>query len=414
MAKKPLNPTILEYCRQNPKAGRDTLHKVFGISTRQARYHLAAAKNEPEKVKPIEVKLKKSTNKHGETVYVQTSTILIDIQEMKDKSPMDLMRAHGYDPLKWELIDSTNRPYQGTSKLHGTYTMFSNSIKVRPLQTRITTEEIRQIFNTFNPPKLQKIQPVKDTQKNIMLEFGLVDMHLGLLSWKEETGENYDINIAIQTAKDHILDILGRVEPCEKILLPVGQDFFHIDSEKNQTTAGTDQDVDGRWQKIFRKGCELKVWFISQLLQKSNNIEIHYVKSNHDMKMAYFLTLWLDAYYRNESRVNVDIAWNQRKYIKWGKCAICLLHDLPKNKIDKIMQAEEAKLWGSTIYRENHKAHDHHEEVKEYMGVTVRTISPITARSEWTASKGYYSQRRFMAFQWHKEKGLRNILYSNV
>jgi hypothetical protein len=353
-------------------------------------------------------------NKFGETIYVQKSTMLVNIESMTDKTPNDLMILHGYDPLQWKMIKSENKAWNGTSKAHGTYTMFSSSIKVEPIQSELTTDQIKKIFDEFESPEVTDKTNIKSNKNKIMYEFGLVDFHLGLYAWHEETGENYDIDIAIETAKRGINDILSRMENCEKILLPIGQDFFHIDNEKNTTTKGTPQSVDTRWQKIFREGCSLNVWFIKKLFQKTNKIQINYVKSNHDQKLSYFLVCWLDAYFRNDNRIDVNLSPYPRQYIQWGKCGICLLHDLPKKRIDKIFQAESPEIWGNTKFRELHKGHTHNEAVQSEMGVTIRTIAPITPRCDWTTEKGFYSERKFQCFKWHKEKGLRQIVYSSI
>lgn len=36
----------------------------------------------------------------------------------------------------------------------------------------------------------------------------------------------------------------------------IEREELYIDNDKNTTNKGTEQDVDGRWQKIFQKGVE--------------------------------------------------------------------------------------------------------------------------------------------------------------
>lgn len=361
----------------------------------------------------VALELEEFTNSQGVTVYIQKSTMMLDIQNMNDKTPNDLMRLHGYDPLKWKLKSAQNKAYQGTSKKQGTYTMYSSTLRVEPLQSNISENDMKEVFDKFKAPKHKVKNPVKVNKKDIMLEIPQTDFHLGLLAWKEESGENYNIKIAVEQAEKSLMDIISRVDTVEQIVYPCGSDFFNADDEKGMTNRGTPQTMDNRWQKIFRKGCEYNVWAIDNLLKKTNDVQVMYINSNHDAKMSYLLILWLDAYYRNDKRVTVNISPYPRQYIKWGDCGICYLHTLPKKRIDKIFQVEAPKLWGETKYREIHIGHLHHEELIEHMGVKVRMISPMTASSDWSTRQGYIgSIRQIQAFMWHKKLGLRAVLNS--
>lgn len=174
----------------------------------------------------VAVELEEFKNSSGRLVYVQKSTMMLNIQNMEDKTPNDLMRLHGYNPLKWHLKSSQNKAYQGTSKKQGTYTMFSSTIRVEPLQDKLSENQIKQIFDNFVPPKMKKIKKVDITNKDIMIEIPQTDFHLGLFAWHEESGADYDIKIAVNSAKKSFSDIYSRMETCGKILYPCGSDFF--------------------------------------------------------------------------------------------------------------------------------------------------------------------------------------------
>jgi hypothetical protein len=362
----------------------------------------------------IEVKLEQSTNDKGETIYTQTSNMLITIEELENKTPSEIMMLHGYDPLKWELISSTNKAWNGSSKKQGTYTLFSSSVKVKPLGSEINTDIAKEVFNGLIPPKMDKIE-YKGGNK--LLELPIMDLHLGKLAWDKESGDDYDLEIAEKLYKATIADILTRLKDTEIewILFPIGQDFFNSDDDKGNTNKGTQQDMDSRWQKIYQKGCELVIWAVEQLRQIAP-VDICYVAGNHCYTTSYYLTLNTFSWYRNCEDVKISLSPKARKYYQYGKCMIGYSHgEETKKRRDKLMQAEAPEIWGNTIFREFHLGHLHSEHVTEYPGFIERRVSSITAPDAWHNRSGYVGTiRKAQAFIWDKENGLETIINSTV
>ena len=75
--------------------------------------------------------------------------------------------------------------------------------------------------------KYPKIQYPK-YEEGLLHELDMPDLHFGKLAWAEETGQDYDIQIAAQSARDAFTELLGYVEhfPVSKILVSLGNDFF--------------------------------------------------------------------------------------------------------------------------------------------------------------------------------------------
>jgi len=61
---------------------------------------------------------------------------------------------------------------------------------------------------------------------------------LGKLCWHRETGENYDITIARRRFLNVAQDIINKTSQYkfEKVILPVGNDFFNADTPDDTTT----------------------------------------------------------------------------------------------------------------------------------------------------------------------------------
>ncbi len=355
-----------------------------------------------------------------------TTKRLIWLSEEQSQDPHEVMRKMGLDPLKWEIISmEVKRNWWDTPmKLkdeNGVETptsrrnyQFYVKMRVKPTQMLISSDVVAQVFEDLEKPEIEIItyQP-----GNKMLELPIMDLHLGKLAWGEETGEDYDLKIAEALYRKTIREILGKVLHykliIEKIIFPVGQDFFHVDTPANTTTAGAVMDMDTRWPKMYRVGCELLTWTVEQLRQIAP-VEVMYVPGNHDKTLSYCAVYTLHARYEACDAVTVDLSPTQRKYVRYGVNLIGFSHGKEGKRIQHLMQQERPEDWGETIYREWHLGDLHHEEAMEVGGVKIRRISSVTAADAWHVEKGFRAVRMAQAFVWDKQKGREMVIDSNV
>jgi len=251
----------------------------------------------------------------------------------------------------------------------------------------------------------------------LMLEVPVVDLHLGKLAWAPETGENYDYKIADKRFRFVIEDIISRVKhrPFERIVFPIGQDFFHYDTLFGETTSGTHQDNDLRWQKLFSVGVEMLVKAIDALCSLAP-VEVLAIPGNHDLMTSFYAIQFLSAWYRDCEGVEVNPDPRARKYIEFGDCLIGFSHgDKEKKRIFGNMQVEAAEAWGRTRFREWHCGHFHSEQVHEEHGVIVRRLSSVTGTDSWHYTAGYVGAiAKNQSFVWDKKRGLQEILLTNL
>lgn len=355
-----------------------------------------------------------------------TTKRMMLLSESDSNDSARIMQLNGFDPLKWELVSCKVRrnDWDVTMKLKDedgeyysrrkTNHQYRIELTVKPIQSILSTEYIQKVFEELEPPEITK---VRHKGGSMLLELPIMDLHLGKLAWGKETGQDYDLKIAERLYKETILDILGKVDSCnfdiEKIVFPVGQDFFHVDSSDNKTTAGTQVDVDSRWEKMYAVGINLLVWAIEQFRQIAP-VDVMYVPGNHDTVLSYCAVYTLHARYQNCDSVTVDISPTTRKYIHYGVNLIGYSHGKEGKRIEHLMQQERPKEWGNSVYREWHLGDLHHETAREIGGVKIRRISSITATDAWHAEKGYRAVRMAQAFIWDKEKGRQFVIDSNI
>lgn len=264
---------------------------------------------------------------------------------------------------------------------------------------------------------IPRVSPIKRVRSGLMLEVPIVDLHLSKLAWEPETGENYDSKIAERRFMDVISDIVDRTQnhTFEQIVFPVGNDFFNFNDIYGNTTQGTQQDNDSRWQKMYMKGNELLIAAIDTLSQIAP-VRVFQIPGNHDTQVSWYAVFNLASWYRNNENVCVDTRPNARKYVEFGKCLIGFTHgDKERKRIFGNMQIEAPEAWGRTLFREWHLGHLHSEQVKEEHGVKVRNLSSVTATDSWHYTSGYVGAiATSQSFVWDKERGLREIWYSPI
>jgi len=287
---------------------------------------------------------------------------------------------------------------------------------------RDVQQEILQEIQNISPLVL-KIKHEKITNPHL-LEINIFDLHLGKHAWGKETGEDYDLKIASELFMDCLSDLIthGVHYGIDRILFPVGNDFFNVDNRFNQTSNGTPQSEDTRWQKTFRVGRKLIMEGVTSL-SKYAPVDIIVIPGNHDFERTFYLGEVLAAVYYKDANINVDNSPNPRKYYHYGSNLIGFTHGKDEKipELPLIMASEVPELWSQTQYREWHLGHIHHKKemkwisVEEHKGAVVRFMRSLTPPDGWHHMKGYTgSTRAGEAFIWNKLEGLVGQFSANI
>lgn len=245
----------------------------------------------------------------------------------------------------------------------------------------------------------------------------LYDHHFGKLCWAEETGNNYDLKIAERVWFNAIEDMMALLAPYPivQVLFPVGQDVAHIDNMMNTTTAGTPQDVDGRYPKIIETATYSLISATERLASLKASIDLIYSGGNHDRLASYHICRELKAFFRHTKRVNVDITFRDRKYYEWGCVLLGIAHaDKVRRKWDtlpNLMRQEAPEQFARTTFHEWLMGHEHHAQKRETLpageigGVRMRTVPSLSGSDAWHTSGGYTAQRAAEVYLYSKSKG---------
>ena len=258
-----------------------------------------------------------------------------------------------------------------------------------------TYEEIRDDIVA----SMQEYSPVYPTidRDNItdghLLVVDPADIHIGKLATAYETGDSYNVDIAMKRVLDGVRGIIQKANGfnIDQILFIAGNDILHTDSAKRTTTSGTPQDTDGMFYENFLCAKKLYVEVIELLMQVA---DIHFVfnPSNHDYQSGFFLADVIQSWFRNSANITFDCSIAHRKYYRYGSNLIGSTHgDGAKPQDLPMLMAIEAKdMWADTNHKYVFSHHLHHKISKDYVGgVTVESLRSPSGTDSWHHRNGY-------------------------
>jgi hypothetical protein len=270
---------------------------------------------------------------------------------------------------------------------------------------------IESIFDNLRGPKRFPKVKYKKSPEPVMMEVNLFDLHFGKLAWAPETGEDYDSKIARKRFMGAIEKFAGlaKMHNVSEVWFPLGNDFFNSDGYDMQTTAGTQQHDDGRWQKTYFEGVQLMIDGIEYLRQHVAPVKVFNVMGNHDMQKSYYAINHIKAWYRKTSDVTVDVSPMKDVAYQFGKVGIYYTHG-DKGKLREFGQDFMVKyhdIWSNTQYREVHVGHKHHEYVIEVKGAKIRILPSLSGTDAWHYTSGYVGNlQQAQMLIWSGEDGL--------
>ncbi len=250
--------------------------------------------------------------------------------------------------------------------------------------------------------------PTVDLDPDVLAVYPMGDPHLGMYAWAEEAGESFDLDIA-QRLMEGAIDELAAAEPSAREALVVNLgDFFHADNQAGVTSRSQHAlDTDSRWAKVLGVGLSVMTYTVDQTLRHHETVKVINEIGNHDDHSAIFLSVAMNAYYRNEPRVTVDLSPALFHYHEHGECLIGVTHGhtTKHRDLESIMAHDQREAWGRTKYRYWYCGHIHHTKRLEYRGCTVESFRTLAARDAWHAGQGYRSGRDMNRIALHRTYG---------
>lgn len=285
-------------------------------------------------------------------------------------------------------------------------------VKADIVKTQQQQALIEAVRAAFSAPELRvaTIEAPAIASADLLTVYPMGDPHLGMYAWGEETGTDFDLDIAERNLTEATRRLVDASPASAQALIVNVGDFFHGDNSTNRTNrSGHALDIDSRYQRVLRIGIRTMRTCIEAALAKHDTVRVINEVGNHDENTAQALALALSLLFESNPRVSFDLSPAKFHYHQFGKNLIGVTHgDMVKpDALGGIMATDQPEAWGATRFRYWLTGHVHNRRVFELPGCLVESFRTLAGKDSWTAASGYRAGRDMQSIVLHREFGER-------
>lgn len=308
-----------------------------------------------------------------------------------------------------KLEQKTGQPFLvGTSTLYGP----DGEIKLQWIKEKASEQELQKqvdkIIQSLSIPKFKPIKPPKFTTDDLYNVYVFGDPHIDMLAWAPESGQDWDLDIAVERHISAMTDMVNRSPKCNIGILATMGDLFHRDSMKAITpNGGNIVDVDGRLSRSWDRGVEMIRAMIDKMLKKYQRVVYICVRGNHSETLELILAKTIRIAYENEPRV--EVLDNTPKEIPYsiGRNFLLFVHGdgLNDQKKAGMVTSRYRKEHGQAAFSHVLSGHLHHAYQKEMNGVLVEIFPVLPSADAWHCANGYMMSDQAATVVTYHERG---------
>ncbi len=276
----------------------------------------------------------------------------------------------------------------------------------------VAAEAIINCLENLEYKPAPKIPAPKKTESDLLTLYTLTDFHLGMYSYGEETGDDWDTDIASAVMVNAISDMVAKSPASDTAILNLQGDFLHWDGLDAVTPQNRHVlDADTRFDRMIELSLDLTMLAVDLLLRKHKNVRLIVCEGNHDLASSGWIRKAMKKIFRLNKRVEVDdTSFPYYAYLH-GETMLGFHHGHKmKNKSLPALFASEPRyreMWGKASYTYIHTGHYHQTEqdMAEMGGAIVERHPTLAARDAYAARGGYVSRRGARAITYDKKAG---------
>lgn len=244
------------------------------------------------------------------------------------------------------------------------------------------------------------------------------DAHVGMFSWRRETGENYDLKLATARVTETVCDLVHSMPAADTTLLLNLGDFTHADDDTSQTpTSKHNLDTDGRHFKTLDAAIQIIAASIDSALRVSRFVIYRGLPGNHDPHTCRAITLALAQRYREEPRVDIIKDPSSHFFMEWGNVLIGAHHGdgvTPERLVLNMAAACDFWRGGRDQYRHLYTGHLHHLKSADIGGVLWEQLRAVCPKDAHAAKHAYSARAAMVGVTFDKLKGEINRVVRNL
>lgn len=279
---------------------------------------------------------------------------------------------------------------------------------VKPKQQDTTHYDVLEGFKDEITPTSPVTQLTTPNRNDLLNCYVLTDAHIGMLSWDEECGQNYDTSIAEQKIVQFFQQGIQSAPQADTAVFAQLGDFLHYDSFDSVTPANQHVlDSDTRFHNLVRVAIRVIRQVTRLLLQKYNSVHFIMAEGNHDPRASVWLKEMFYTMYQNEPRITVDTSPNPYHAYQWGSTSLFFNHGHLKKfgNIDQVFVSQFREIYGMSNYSFGHTGHKHHEIKIETPLMVLEQHPTIANASSYEARHGFLSVPKANVITYSKTAG---------
>lgn len=267
-------------------------------------------------------------------------------------------------------------------------------------------ERIKEALSDVQP--IPTVTPPAHADSDLLTLLPIPDVHLGMYAWGDETGEDYDADIARTRILNGIAQCMAASPSAGEAVIVAMGDLLHANDQTNQTPQSKHQlDVDTRHFRNMDIAISTLAASVDAALIKYSKVSVVIQPGNHD-SAAYMAVLFaLAERYRENPRVAVQRKPGEFFVRQFGKCLIASHHG-DKGKAERLVMyiADRwAEIWGKTKYRFLFTGHLHHHKSQDIGGCAWEQLRAVTAKDAYATAHAYSARAEMQAITYHKDRG---------
>ncbi len=283
----------------------------------------------------------------------------------------------------------------------------SYSVLLKPRQE---PEDIAELIREklLGLPPVEPVQPPELSDADLCTLIPLADAHVGMMTWGQETGEDYDTRIATDRVRTWIARAVDALPPASlAVILDVG-DLTHADDQTNQTPKSKHVlDVDTRHFRTLDMTIAALAYAVEYALRRNDRVLVRILPGNHNATSYMAVLFALAERYRNKPRVEVQKIPGEFFVMEFGEVMLAAHHG-DKSKADRMthyLADAYAPIWGRTKHRFLWTGHLHHHKSQDIGGLQWEQLRALTARDAYAVSHAYCARSQLQGVVYHKTRG---------
>lgn len=321
------------------------------------------------------------------------------------------LRLRGYAPE----FDQTHPVPEG-QLVAGVSTYYDEDGKVRGqwVKSRTDAEAMRKMLESAFAGMTDEIPRYAPSEAPIVSDadllncYTITDFHLGMLSWHEETGADWDLKIAESTLVRWFEMAIERAPCADVAIFAQLGDLLHWDGLDAVTPESRHiLDADTRFQKLVRTAIRVIRQVVAMLLRKHRAVHVIMAEGNHDPASSIWLREWLSAVFEDEPRLTVDRSPDPYYCYEHGATSLFFHHGHKRKpaNIDDVFAAKFREVFGRTKHSYAHMGHLHHVDIKETNLMIVEQHRTLAAHDAYASRGGWLAGRDAKVITYHRQHG---------